>query len=82
MCNTLGHRAPRSLVVWKNLEKSRRSQTSHRTLNELTETVSRRDDAEHLLMGGSFVVKALPPPDEGGKKKKKKKGGGGKKKKK
>ncbi len=77
----LGHRSPRTIAVWKNLDKSRRCHVAHRTPTELGETISRRPDADQLLVGGVFTIKAIPPPED--KKKKKKKGGkkGGKKKK-
>ena len=42
-----------------------------------------RDDADRLLVGGTFLINAIGPPQEGKKKKggKKGKGAGGKKKK-
>lgn len=75
----LGHRAPRAVAVWKNLEKARRSHAPLHTKQDLADSVALRGDAAHLLIG-SFTIAALPPPNEG--KGKKKKGGGGKKKKK
>jgi hypothetical protein len=76
MCKVLGHRAPRSVTSWKNLEKSRRAAASHKP----AEGLALRPDIDRLVLGGTFMVNALPPPEEGGKKKSA--GGGGKKKKK
>lgn len=75
MCKVLGHRAPRSVTTWKNLEKSRRA---HATMKSAAEAVSMRPDADVLLTGSNIVINAVGPPKEGGKKKK---GGKGKKKK-
>lgn len=77
----LGHRSPRAITAWKNLEKARRAHAPIKNKEDLKESMSMRPDADRLLMGGTFTIQALPPP-EGGKKKKKKGGGGGKKKKK
>ena len=75
MTSTLGHRAPRCVVVWKNLEKARRSQAALHSQSDLREAVSLRPDADRLIIGGNFTIQALAPPE--GKKKKGKKGGGG-----
>jgi hypothetical protein len=76
----LGHRAPRAITAWKNLEKSRRSSShSASTNNAATRaaSVQIRPDADRLILGGTFTIQALDNK-KGGKKKK----GGGKKKKK
>jgi hypothetical protein len=81
LTKVLGHRAPRSITVWKNLEKARRAQGSFaNNKKDMKETLAMRPDADRLIMGGTFTIQALPPPEN----KKKKKGGkgGGKKKKK
>ena len=78
--NALGHRAPRAVTAWKNLEKSRRSHAPIHSKKDLKDSMEMRPDADRLLLGGTFTIQALPPPDD---KKKKKKGSvGGKKKKK
>ena len=79
MSRVLGHRAPRSVTAWKNLEKARRSHAPLHSKKDLSESMAMRPDADRLLLGGTFTIQALPPIDD---KKKKKKGGGGKKKKK
>lgn len=80
LTKALGHRAPRCVTVWKNLEKARRAHASFAAnKKDLRETIALRPDADRLIMGGTFTIQALPPPEAG---KKKKKGGGGKKKKK
>ena len=76
MCKVLGHRAPRSVTTWKNLEKSRRA---HATMKSAADAVSMRPDADVLLTGSNIVINAVGPPQDGGGKKKK--GGKGKKKK-
>ena len=73
LCKTLGHRHPRSLATWKNLEKARRNQRSM-TRKDFGATLSTRDDVDRLLLGGEFTINAIPPPGDGPKKK------GGKKK--
>lgn len=78
MCKALGHRAPRSVTVWKNLEKARRAHASL-TNKDFKESADLRPDADKLLLGGKFTIKATGPPETI---KKKKGGGGGKKKKK
>ena len=79
----LGHRAPRSIMMWQNLEKARRSNAAgaeNRTQKEeMKERVCMRPDSEKLLVGGIFSIKAVAPPT---KLKKGKKKIGGKKKKK
>jgi len=78
MCKSLGHRHPRCVATWKNLERGKRAQATLRR-SDLDESIALRPDADKLLMNGEYTIKALPPPVEGGGKKKK---GGGKKKKK
>ena len=77
---SLGHRAPRAVTAWKNLEKARRAHAPIHNKKDLKESMEMRPDADRLLFGGSFTIQAMPPPDYT--KKKKRKGGGGKKKKK
>ena len=79
LCKTLGHRHPRSLATWKNLEKARRNQRSM-TRKDFGATLSTREDADRLLLGGEFIINAIPPPGDGPKKGGKKKGKGKKKK--
>lgn len=78
----LGHRAPRSIMMWQNLEKARRSNAAgaeNRTQREeMKDRVCMRPDSEKLLMGGTFSIKAVAPPTKvkgkkkiAGKKKKK-----------
>ena len=80
MSRALGHRAPRSVTAWKNLEKARRAHAPISSKKDLLDSLHMRPDADRLLLGGTFTIQALPPIDD--KKKKKKGGGGGKKKKK
>ena len=77
--NALGHRAPRAVTAWKNLEKARRAHAPIHSKKDLNESLQLRPDADRLLLGGTFTIQGIPPPDD---KKKKKKGGGGVKKKK
>ena len=79
MCKSLGHRHPRSIASWKNLEKARRFQRSLGK-KDFETTLYIRDDSSRLLLGGEFTINALPPPSEG-KIQKGKKGKKGKKKK-
>jgi len=74
MCKVLGHRAPRSVTAWKNLEKSRRAAA---TIKSSVEGISMRPDIDRLVLGGTFMVQATVPSVATGKKK-----GGGKGKKK
>jgi hypothetical protein len=76
MCKVLGHRAPRAVAVWKNLEKARRAGSIGK--GQVAEMSALRPDVSKLIVGGSFQIQAVGPPVEG----KKKTGGGGKKKKK
>lgn len=77
MCKILGHRAPRAVAVWKNLEKARRLGSLHGTATATADMSSLRPDAHHLLIGGTFLINAIGPPvaekkgKKGGKKKKK-----------
>ena len=81
MCKILGHRHPRCVAIWKNLERSRRAQTTLRR-RDMIESIALRDDSDMILAAteGNYTIKAFPPPVATGKKKGKK--GGGKKKKK
>lgn len=78
-CKVLGHRAPRAIAMWKNLEKARRAHASIQNKKDLNASIGLRDDADRLLTGGEFIINAIPPEEKGGKKKK---GGKGSKKKK
>ena len=73
MCKILGHRAPRSVTAWKNLERSRRAAAAGVTT---AETLAMRPDIDRLVLGGKFMVTATVPLEDSGKKKK---SGGGKK---
>lgn len=78
-CKVLGHRAPRTILIWQNCDKARRSVVTadpKSQKDELNERVHMRSDVDRLLVGGKFTIKAIPPPSGG---KKKKGGGGGKK---
>ena len=80
-CKVLGHRAPRTVLIWQNLDKARRSVAAadpKSQTEEMKERVNMRSDADMLLIGGKFTIKAMAPPN--GKSKKKGKGGGGGKK--
>ncbi|KAJ1427008.1 hypothetical protein B484DRAFT_397353 [Ochromonadaceae sp. CCMP2298] len=72
----LGHRAPRAVTAWKNLEKARRAHAPIHNKKDLKESMQMRPDAGRLLFGGTFTIQALAPPEPHHKKK----GGGGKKK--
>ena len=72
MCKILGHRAPRSVTGWKNLEKSRRSAS---TLKGSADGIALRPDIDRLVLGGTFMIQALAPVESGGGKKKGGKGG-------
>lgn len=78
LSKSIGHRALRTLTVWKNLEKARRSHAPLQSTADKLESIGMRPDADRLIVGGTFTIQALPPIEAG---KKKKKGGGGKKKK-
>jgi hypothetical protein len=79
MCKILGHRHPRAIATWKNLEKARRFQRSM-SKKDFNEILHIREDSSRLLLGGEFVINALPPPSDVKGKKKGKKGKTGKKK--
>jgi len=71
----LGHRAPRSILMWQNLEKARRSNVATESKSqrkEIQERIHMRPDSVKLLIGGAFQIKAVAPPN---KPKKPKKGG-------
>jgi hypothetical protein len=73
LCNTLGHRSPRAIAVWKNLEKARRSHGAMMTnMKNIKDSVELRADADKLLYGSEFFIKASIQVE--GKKKKGKKG--------
>ena len=73
MCKILGHRAPRAIAVWKNLEKARRLGALGKA--QSADISSLRPDADRLIIGGSFQINAMGPPVENKKKKGGKKGG-------
>jgi len=54
----LGHRHPRTVTVWRNLDKARRSQAtlSH---TDLRQSFQMRPDADMLLVGGNFTIQAV-----------------------
>lgn len=60
MCKVLGHRAPRSVAIWKNLEKARRAGSLGK--QNASEMSSLRPDAGRLIMGGTFQINAIGPP--------------------
>lgn len=78
LCKVLGHRHPRSVAVWKNLDKARRSQAAVSSSKaDMDASVKLRPDAEFLIPG-NFTVNASMPDGTGGagaKKGVKKKGG-------
>ena len=61
MSNILGHRHPRTVATWRNLDKARRSQASLRG-TDFQQTVNMRSDHEKLLLGGTFSINAYGPP--------------------
>jgi hypothetical protein len=75
---TIGSRNPRTILVWKNLEKARRSAVAStiQNKNDIKESIAMRDDADMLILGGTFRIQAKDTLEKTGKKKK----GGGKKK--
>lgn len=77
LTKALGHRSPRAVTVWKNLEKARRSHLPLQNKKDMKESIEMRPDSDRLIMGGTFTIQALAPPEPV----KKKKGGGKKKKK-
>ena len=79
MTQVLGHRAPRAVTVWKNLEKAKRSHLPLQNKKDIKESIDLRPDADRLILGGTFTIQALAPIETS---KKKKSAGGGKKKKK
>lgn len=80
LCKVLGHRHPRSVAVWKNLDKARRSQATVGNKQDLVESVKMRTDAGYLIPG-DFKVNAVLSEEAmaAGKKKKASKGKGKKK---
>jgi hypothetical protein len=73
----IGHRAARTVLVWKNLEKARRSHASQiQNKKDMKESIAMRPDADKIIPGGTFRIQAVEIAE--GKSKKKK---GGKKKK-
>lgn len=74
----LGHRAPRAIVMWRNLEKARRcgAAAESKTLrDEMSERIRMRPESDKLLMGGAFAIKAAAPVVKIKKGKKKRTGG-------
>ena len=63
MCKILGHRHPRAIATWTNLEKARRFQRSM-SKKDFNEILHIREDSSRLLLGGEFVINALPPPSD------------------
>ena len=57
LCEGLGHRAPRAITVWKNLEKSRRFHGGPNTAFNLPKA-----EDTFVLIGGNFTIAAIPPP--------------------
>jgi len=60
MSNVLGHRHPRTVIAWRNLDKARRSQASL-SHADLKESLSMRPDHDKLLLGGEFTIQANAP---------------------
>jgi len=83
ICKCLGHRSPRAVAVWKNLEKARRAHAPLKSASDKKDSLEMRPDIDRLLLGGNFNIQCEAPDGGagGGKKKKGKKGGGKKKKK-
>ena len=79
LSNVLGARHPRTVVTWRNLDRARKSHSSLRH-TDLQEAISIRTDADKLLLGGEFTIKASLRPSTAGKKKKRGKSAKGKKK--
>lgn len=77
LTKALGHRAPRAVTVWKNLEKARRSHLPLQNKKDMKESIEMRPDSDRLIMGGNFTIQALAPIES-----KKKKTSSSKKKKK
>ena len=82
ICKCLGHRSPRAVTAWKNLEKARRAHAPLKNSSDMKDSIDMRPDADRLLIGGNFNIQCEAPITAGGKKKKGGKKGGGKKKKK
>ena len=54
LCKILGHRHPRSVTMWKNLDKARRSQAVITNKEDMSESIKLRPDAEFLLPSKYF----------------------------
>ena len=57
MCEVLGHRAARTVAVWKNLEKARRANGSVHGRQNLKDSIDMRPDSDRLLYGGEFIIR-------------------------
>ena len=55
MCKSLGHRHPRSVTIWKNLDKARRSQAAVSNKSDMDQSVKLRPDAEFLIPGKQLL---------------------------
>ena len=69
LSKTLGPRHPRTIVVWRNLDRARKSQASllHQNMNEI---INIREDSDKLLFGGNFIINATLRPKSSTMKKK------------
>ena len=74
LCKVLGHRHPRCVSVWKNLDKARRAQATVSDKQAMNESIRLRADSDFLLPGPIVSTAVLPDDEGGGKKKGKKKG--------
>lgn len=72
ICKVVGHRSPRAVTVWKNLEKSRRFLSTLKSQTGASDTLNLRADVDKLLVGGRFIIKAISTQGVVGKKKKSK----------
>lgn len=73
LCKALGHRHPRCVTVWKNLDKARRSQATMSSKQSMAESIKLRTDAELLIPGNFTSTAVIPDSDVAHKKKKGKK---------
>lgn len=71
LTGSLGHRHPRAVAIWRNLDKARRSQAAVQTQKDMQESLSLREDSDKLLLGGEYNINAIPPETKGAHKKKK-----------
>ncbi len=80
LSKVLGPRHPRTIVIWRNLDRARRSLSSLHHTN-VTESINLRPDSDKLIVGGNFQIQALLPRATSSSKSKRKKSiGKGKKK--